>query len=294
MSQYLEDTFKDEALERLTSNFTTPKAQSVILRIASNLPKANLTRFATTSLAKLKQVYSLIFMQMQQALTLLTVQLDENDESTSKYEPLLACLFAWKYEAEVIKLITSWLESTLKQGEQEHKGKSKAKDKRKKKGKAKTRGRRGKKLQESEDEDECSDSEHTEGKPLLALRLLHSILEKDEMRDKLLKRSDLVVGIMEAFESYIGLVQARFSSDALDEELPDEFIFRVIDCHTRFIVHAIGSDNAEAKDKGEEALNNLLTWTTETVLPLLHNSVTEDTDETLADAFVFLDKVQQS
>lgn len=54
--QYLKDTFNDEALEKLTSHFTTPKAHQAILRLASNLPKSNLTRFAANSLAKLKQV----------------------------------------------------------------------------------------------------------------------------------------------------------------------------------------------------------------------------------------------
>ena len=57
--KYLRDTFNDEALEKLTSNFTSSKAQLAILRIASNLPKANLTRFAATSLAKLMQVPNL-------------------------------------------------------------------------------------------------------------------------------------------------------------------------------------------------------------------------------------------
>jgi hypothetical protein len=61
----LRETFTDEALEKLTTNFTTPKAQLSILRIASNLPKANLTRFATTSLAKLKQVRAFRFLHLR-------------------------------------------------------------------------------------------------------------------------------------------------------------------------------------------------------------------------------------
>lgn len=281
--KYLKDTFNDEALENLTTNFTTPKAQLAILRIASNLPKANLTRFATTSLAKLKQ-------------------LNEGDENTNKFEPLLSCLFAWKYEADVIKLIRGWLVSGLAQeggaaAAQAKKKKAKANKKKTQNKKKATRGRKAR--DDSEDEDGVSDDEDDakECKPFVALRLLGSIMEREPMREKLFKRYDLAVGIMAAFESYLTLIEKRFDTndddddENGDEELPDATLFRVMDCFTRFLIHAIGSSEPQWKEKGEEVLERLLTWTNGTLLPVLRNTPADDSEEALADAFAFIDQL---
>ncbi len=292
-------------MENLTTNFTTPKAQLAILRIASNLPKANLTRFATTSLAKLKQVTHTTQNTHTLAHTSIRCahnqQLNEGDENTNKFEPLLACLFAWKYEADVIKLIRGWLVSGLAQEggaaaqAKKKKAKAKANMKKTQNKKKATRGRKAR--DDSEDEDGVSDDEDDakECKPFVALRLLGSIMERESMREKLFKRYDLAVGIMAAFESYLTLIEKRFdtSDDGENEaeELPDATLFRVMDCFTRFLIHAIGSSEPQWKEKGEEVLERLLTWTNGTLLPVLRNT-TDDSEEALADAFAFIDQVR--
>jgi hypothetical protein len=228
--------------------------------------------------------------------------LNEGDENTNKFEPLLSCLFAWKYEADVIKLIRGWLVSGLAQeggaAAQDKKKKAKANKKKTQNKKKATRGRKAR--DDSEDEDGVSDDEDDakECKPFVALRLLGSIMEREPMREKLFKRYDLAVGIMAAFESYLTLIEKRFDTndddddENGDEELPDATLFRVMDCFTRFLIHAIGSSEPQWKEKGEEVLERLLTWTNGTLLPVLRNTPADDSEEALADAFAFIDQVR--
>jgi hypothetical protein len=237
-------------------------------------------------------------------------QLDEDDENTAKFEPLLACLFAWKYEADVIKLIKGWLASGLNTGDggkqvsKNKRTKKKATKQKKKPAKKATRGKAttksGKRARDvsDEEEDDISDDDddnasEQERKPIVALRLLGSIMEKDSMRVKLFKRYDLAVGIMSAFESYLTVIEKRFdvSEEDDEEEMPDEILFRVMDCFTRFLIHAIGSNEPQWKDKGEEVFGRLLAWTNDTLLPVLGNDAANDSEEELADAFAFVDQV---
>ena len=258
-------------------------------------------------------------------------QLDEDEENTAKFEPLLACLFAWKHEADVVKLIRGWIESGLGKGEDTVTTNSKTTNKKKKKtakkkttttkkGKAvrggkkaaaaaaKKSGRRGaKKLRDDSDEDENESEQLDEddvdasgrhvsagkGKPFVALRLLSSIMEKDAMREKLLRRYDLAVGIMDAFEAYLTLIENRFDGTAEeDEDLTDDILFRVMDCFTRFLIHAIGSDDPQWRQKGDEVLGRLLTWTNDILLPVIQSDTGDgELDESLANAFAFIDKV---
>lgn len=240
--------------------------------------------------------------------------MDENEDA-AKFEPLLACLFAWKYEADVIRLIKRGLDSGLGIAPLPHHRKTKTSNKRGNKTSSKGskgKGRRGKRVANQDDDEDSSNDDNHEGeeddeaqpiasKPFVALRLLSSIMEKDATREKLFKQFDLSVDIMSTFESYLTVIERRFDvsdEDEADEQLPDELLFRAMDCFTRFIIHAIGSENEQWRNKGDEVLGRLLAWSNSIIVPVLLNDLSGNDeshdDVQFAEAFHFVDKVPLS
>lgn len=211
------------------------------------------------------------------------------DHDTAKFEPLLGCLFAWKYEADVIKLIKTWLDSVVAGVKPAPAKKSRAKKAEKEK--SKKGGKRGRKTTASDGEEDDSNSIPAEA-PIIAMRLLNLVMEKDAMREKFFKRFELSSGILESFWSYLDIIEKRFSSkdEKLYENISDEILYRVMDLLTRFLLHAFGTEDAQWREKSDELLSHLLTWTNDTLLPVLQDDIDEDNEE-MMQAYVFIEKV---
>lgn len=213
----------------------------------------------------------------------------------------MSCLFAWKHEAEIIKLIKTWLERGLNHGQVEKPMKKqhtrkKSKGKATKKGGATKRGRPA--PSDSEDESDHSEAAAVTGEAaiFIALRLLNLIMEKEATREKFFKRFELSSAILELFQSYLTIIENRFSSDREEEEeeMSDAVLFQMMDSLMRFLLHAFGSEDPQWKEQGDQVLSRLLRWTTDVLLPLLHADAEEYRGEDYAQAFMFIDKVHGS
>ncbi len=147
---------------------------------------------------------------------------------------------------------------------------------------------RSKAADSDDDEEDMGGHQNNGVKSALALRMLNSLLEKENTRKVVLEQFSLLCEILSILQRYLQIVQNRFASEEADddeaaareegyEEPSDELLYSALDMLCKLLLHLMGSDDATGKEKGGQIVSELLQWSKDVLLLVMRTDPAQAT-----------------